>query len=289
MKNSKHYSYKTFFSLLTLAMFLITLPAISQNSGAVKLSYNYPADAYVRYLSTSKILQDMDINGQIMSVNVDAVLGCSVKSRGLSENNLVLEIKIDTISQTVDSPGGMLGGPVKEVTGKVFSIKMLPSGKETDLSGADQITFTNYEGVTSTLKESFTDFFPDFPDEAITPGYTWSGTDTITSKTSVADLSMIVKADNKFEGYEQVNGNRCAKITFTLSGTRDLKTQTQGMEVKMKGPFTGTGELYFAMEKGYFLKQTVKMVMTGQVEITTPDVMSFPVTMTQNSVTEVKN
>jgi len=127
------------------------------------------------------------------------------------------------------------------------------------------------------------------PDEAITPGYIWSGTDTLRTKSSPANLVMIVKADNKFEGYEQLNGINCAKITFALSGTRELKTQTQGMDIKMSGPFTGTGELYFAPDKGYFLRQIVKTRMTGQMEITSPEVMSFPLTMDQNSVTEVKN
>jgi hypothetical protein len=61
------------------------------------------------------------------------------------------------------------------------------------------------------------------------------------------------------------------------------------MDIKMSGPFTGTGELYFAPDKGYFLKHTVKSRMTGQIEITSPDVMSFPVTMDQNTITEVKN
>jgi hypothetical protein len=99
----------------------------------------------------------------------------------------------------------------------------------------------------------------------------------------------IVKADNIFEGYEQLNGINCAKITSILTGTMLLKTQNQGMDIKMSGPFTGTGELYFAPDKGYFLKHTVKSRMTGQIEITSPDVMSFPVTMDQNTITEVKN
>lgn len=60
------------------------------------------------------------------------------------------------------------------------------------------------------------------------------------------------------------------------------------MDIKMRGPVTGTGELFFAPEKGYFLKQALKIRMTGQVEIATPDVMSFPVTMDQSSVTEVR-
>jgi len=136
MKNSNPHSLKAFLISLTLALFVFTLPIISQNTGAIKLSYNYPADLPVKYLSTSNMVQDIDINGQIMSVNIAAILGCTVKSIGMAENNLVLEMKIDTLSQTVDSPGGLIGGALKEVIGKVFTMKILPTGKETDLSGA---------------------------------------------------------------------------------------------------------------------------------------------------------
>ena len=288
----KHLNQKSFFvfsAVAAIALCMITKPAASQTSGSVRLAYSYPADKPVKYISTSKILQDMDINGQIISVNVAAILGCSVKGLGKDNNDLVLEIKIDTLAQTIDSPGGLMGGEMKETVGKVFTMKILPSGKETDLSGAEKITFTNYEGVSNTLKESFTEFFPDLPAEALAPGYTWPSTDTISNKTATTDLFMIIHSENKFEGYEKLNGINCARISYTLSGSRDVKTQNQGMDIKMKGPMTGTGELFFAPDKGYFLKQVIKIRMTGQVEITSPEVMSFPVTLDQSSVTETKD
>jgi hypothetical protein len=223
-----------------------------------------------------------------MVVNVISILGCSIKSTGILNNNIGLEVTIDTMAQSVDSPNGMAGGAVTGAIGKVFKMTISPEGKEIDMSAAEQLSFTAEDGTTATAAQSFNKFFPDVPAEAITPGYTWSGTDTLTEKTSAMSLVMIVKADNKFEGYELINGTNCAKILFTISGTRDMKTQSQGMDIKMNGPFTGTGELYFSPEKGYFLKESIKTRMSGTMEITSPESMSFPVVMDITSITEVK-
>jgi len=284
---TKIHSHNTFFILIILVLFLFSIPAYSQEN-AVKLVYNYPTGTPVRYQTISKVIQDMDVNGQSMVVNVLSVLGCTVKSTGNADNNLVLEVTIDTLSQTIDSPGGMTGGAIRDAMGKSFSMKISPEGKETDMSGAEQISFTTEDGATTTAAQSFNDFFPDLPDRTINPGYTWSSTDTLNAKTSAMTMIMVIKSDNKFEGYEELNGTKCAKITYNLSGSRNMKTQTQGMDIIVKGPLTGTGELYFSPEKSYFLRNVVKTRMTGQLEITSPESMSFPVIMDMNSTTEVK-
>lgn len=289
MKISKLFTTCFYPTGLVLMLFTFTMPVLSQNSGEIKLYYNYPTDRSVKYLSTSKILQNMDINGQMMSVNVNVILGCSVKGLGKDNNDLVLEIKVDTLVQTIDSPAGLMGGEIKEADGKSFRMKILPTGKETDLTEADQIKYLNYEGVSNSIKDSFTDFFPDVPAEAITSGYRWQSIDTVSSETTSNTIYMIVRSDNKFEGFEQLNGINCARISYVFSGSRNVKTQNQGMDVKMQGPITGTGELFFATDKGYFLKQVIKIKMTGQVEVATPDIMSFPMTVDQSSITEIKN
>lgn len=289
MNNLINKSFLTFLILAAVVLFINNEPAASQNSGSVRLAYSYSGNNSVKYLSTSKILQNMDINGQMMSVDVNVILGCTVKGLGKENNDLLLEINVDTLVQTINSPAGLMGGEIKEADGKSFRMKMLSTGKETDLTEADQIKYLNYEGVSNSLQESFTDFFPDVPAEPITPGYKWQSTDTVSSKTTSNAIYMIVRSDNKFEGFEQLNGINCARISYVFSGSRDVKTQNQGMDIKIKGPITGTGELFFAADKGYFLKQVINIKMTGQVEIATPDIMSFPVTMDQSSITEVKN
>jgi hypothetical protein len=87
---------------------------------------------------------------------------------------------------------------------------------------------------------------------------------------------MVVRSENKYEGMEKMDGYECAKITSTLSGTREQTAQTQGMDVATSGTFTGTGELWFAVKEGYFIKNTTRSKLTGNVEISGPQNMTMP-------------
>ena len=95
------------------------------------------------------------------------------------------------------------------------------------------------------------------------------------------------EADNTYEGVETIDGIDCAKISSILSGTHSIKTQTQGMDVKTNGKFTGTSTIYFAISEGYFIKQTDESKLEGTLELTYPQEMSMPLTMEISSVTEV--
>lgn len=289
MKTTRINSLRFLAIISITAVFLFPGTLFSQNKDAVKLVYDYPANTPVKYMSKSKMVQNMDINGQAMVVKVDALLGCTVVAKGKEGDKQLLEIKMDTLLQNVETPGSSTGGVLKDAIGKVFNMKISDSGKEVDLVEVQKISYTNGQGARTTLDESFSNFFPDLPAESITPGYTWSSADTMKNDSESAKLMIIVKAENKFEGFEVFNGIICAKISFTITGTRDLKTQTQGMDIKMSGPLTGSGELFFSAEKGYFIKVTFITKTTGQIEITSPENMSFPVTVDQNSTIEVIN
>lgn len=78
----------------------------------------------------------------------------------------------------------------------------------------------------------------------------------------------------------------CAKISASLSGTRKMTTQSQGMEIHTNGPFTGTETLFFALNEGFFVKQSVVSKITGNIEIPYQN-MSFPVVMTITSTNEI--
>jgi hypothetical protein len=261
-------------------------PLQNQQSEAVKLEYKYPADD-VKYLNSTQVVQDMDINGQSMKVNVTNVLGCTIKAAGMQENNIRLEISIDTLDQTIDVMGGISGGPVKEAIGKTFSMTISPEGKEVDLSGAEQVTFVSGNGDNSNVSQYFNDFFPDVPAGPISPGFTWSSSDSSFAKTSSTTIKQLIRSENKFEGFEKVGEINCAKITFVLSGTQEMKTQSQGMDIKMYGPFTGKGELYFAPAEGYFIKQVVSTRLQGTLEMVSEGA-TFPLVMETNSVNEIQ-
>ena len=96
--------------------------------GSIKLEYNYPADKTFKYVADTKIVQDMDVNGQSMLVNVSMYMGCEVKAAGKIGENLKLEIKIDSMAQNVESPQGSAGGPINDVNGKVFNMIISPAG-----------------------------------------------------------------------------------------------------------------------------------------------------------------
>jgi hypothetical protein len=290
---------KIFINAVVLMLALAICPAANSQKKANKkgakiasievptLSYKFIEGKEVKYLNTEKIIQTLDINGQQMDVNVNGMVACSVKSKGSKDGNISLEVRIDSIEQFIDSPQGSAGGKVPDVKGKVFNMVLSPSGKEIDISEAKLIA-VNIEGVgQSDAAESFNDFFPDLPAGTISPGFTWTTKDSISSGSTANSMVLTVKADNKFEGYEIVDGVNCAKISSTIAGTRIQNTETMGMSLVVTGPYTGTSLIYFAVDEGYLLKQTVTSKLTGTMEITSQG-MSIPIIMDLTSVKEVR-
>ena len=255
-------------------------------SQSIRLQYKYPAGRAIKYVTDTKIVQDMDVNGQSMLVNIGRYMGCEVKAAGSIAQNIKLEIKIDSIEQNVESPQGTAGGNITEVKGKSFNIVITPAGKVVDLSEASKIVYTIEGSGEASLGNEFLNFFPSLPDKEMKLGDTWVSNDTLDSKTDNNTVWMPVESTFKFEGIDNINGVDCAKLTATLSGSRKMTTQAQGMEIHTSGPFTGTETLVFAIKEGYFVKESVSTKMTGNLEI--PDQnMSFPVVMTVNSTNEI--
>lgn len=258
----------------------VCLTALSQ--GAVQLRYKYPAGKTVKYIADTKIVQDMDFNGQSMLVNIGRALNCEIKASGTQSDNIKLEITIDSIGQNIESPQGSNGGAIAEAKGKVFNVLIAPSGKILDNTEGSKISFTIEGSGTTTLEEQFQDYFPILPLKAVKPGDTWSTNDTVNTKTDINTVWMPVLSDFKYEGTENVDGIECAKISATVSGQRKQTTQSQGMQINIAGPYTGTEILFFALKDGYFVKDIKTTKMTGKIDI--PDQnMSFPVVMTVNS------
>jgi hypothetical protein len=257
-------------------------PETAPEKGGIKIVYNYPEEKTFKYVSDSKIVQDMDINGQSMLVNVAMYLACEVKSIGKTGENMKLEIMIDSMAQNVESPQGAAGGPINDVKGKMFSMVISPSGKTVDLTEASKVVYTVEGSGESNMTQQFLNYFPALPENEVKPEDTWTSNDTINSKSPTNSIYMPVESIYKFEGVENIDGVDCAKITATLSGTRKMTTQSQGMEIHTSGPFTGTQVLFIELKEGYLMKETVSTKMTGTIEI--PDQnMSFPVVMSITS------
>ncbi len=161
-----------------------------------------------------------------------------------------------------------------------------PKGKTEDFSEAAKIVY-NVEGSgEATLAQSFMNYFPVLPSDPIKVGDTWITNDTIETKTEAMSLWMPVRSEYKFDGIMTVDGLECAKISAAISGTRKMTTQSQGMEIKTSGTYTGTQLLIFAIKEGYFTKESVNSKMTGNIEIADQN-MVFPVVMDIATTNEI--
>jgi hypothetical protein len=274
--------------LIVLFSGICSLVLSQVSSIPVKLAYNYPADKAIRYLGTSTMAQIMDIQGQSMQVDVNSAFGCFVKSAGKQDNDLKLEITVDTLGQTTNSPMGGSGGAITDIKGKTCTLIISPEGKVVDISGTEGLVYSIEGSGESNLSQTFSDFFPVLPQKAVTEGDTWNSTDSLTTKTPAMTMKTIDNTINKVEGFETVNGIECAKISTQHSGTITMNVQSQGNDIFIKGPFTGTSEFLFAIKEGYFIKMTSATKVNGNLDMTSPQQMSFPIVLDMKSVNQVK-
>lgn len=261
---------------------------LAQNAGgAVKLAYKYPSDKAVRYLTNSTMAQIMDVQGQTMQTDVNSAFGCSVKSAGIVNNDLKLEITIDTIGQTSNSPMGGSGGAVQGIKGKSCMLVITPYGKVTDISDAAGLTY-NIEGSGETnLSQTLEDFFPRLPENPVKTGDTWNLKDSVSSASTIMTMKTVDLSVNKVEGFETVNGIECAKISRQHTGIMTMTVQNQGMDIFIKGPYTGTSEYLFAVKEGYLVRLTTSNKVKGDLEISSMG-MTMPIVIDMKAVTEMR-
>jgi len=266
------------------AVLTILLTGISStlNSQEISLKYNYPADKGVKYVMTSTMAQVMDIQGQTMQTDVSSVFGCSVKSAGNQNGNIAVEVTVDTLGQVTSSPMGGSGGSVAGIKGKSCKLTITPDGKVIDLTGAEAVTF-NVEGSgESNLSSSLGDFFPRLPLTAVKAGDTWTYTDSTITKTPTTNMKVTDVAENKIEGVELIDGIECARIKSTHTGVMTMSLQAQGMDIFIKGPYTGTSECIFAVKEGYFLNLKSATSVKGTLDLPSMG-MNMPITMDMKS------
>ncbi|MGE5420336.1 MAG: hypothetical protein ACM3UT_09135 [Chloroflexota bacterium] len=273
---------QAFFSVAL--MFVMTLSLNAQKT--VDFTYRYPVKP-VSYTNSENIHQTLDIQGQSMDVYVSGFMACNVRAAGNNGNKVNVTVTVDTLAQTIDSPQGVMGGGISEAKGKAFDLVLMPNGKVADISGAKNTTYTIPGQGPGNFSTSFADFFPVLPSGKVSQGYTWTSVDTVSTDTGPNTQVTIINAENKFEGFEEVNGVNCAKITSASTGTSNMRNQVQGMDMRTTGNFTGNSTTYFSPESGYFIKSVSNIKMTGNVEMPNEG-YSFPVVIDIVETTETR-
>jgi hypothetical protein len=278
-----------FFTFVFSTAFIINKNETPASKDPVKLAYTFVEGKSVTYYSATTITQAMDVNGQTMNVLINQNLAFKAKMLSKTNENFKLEITVDSLVSKVESPNGSTGGKIKEVEGKTFNMVLSPLGKELNTEEAAKIEFTIEGTPGGNLSQYFANVFPDLPEKPVNTGDTWIRNDTVTNKSATSNTTQIIQSNNKFEGVEKLNGIDCAKITSTITGIMQTTTQNQGMDILYKGPLSGTVTLYFAVREGNFVKREVSTKMTGTIDISGAQSMTFPVVMETNSKIEAKN
>jgi hypothetical protein len=285
---------KTRLVLILLSIIIFSTAFVTDNGGMaaskkpVKLVYKQAVGKTISYTSSTSITQSMDINGQTVNNYVKNDLGFKVKMIEKQGVNLKLEITIDSLGMKIETMQGSAGSKMKDVEGKSFNMVISPFGKVMDISEAEKIEYKVEGQGDANLSQTFVNIFPDLPEKAVKPGATWTKNDTITTKSAASKTKQSIQSVYKFEGYEIIDGINCAKVTSTVTGTMETNTQNMGMDIYISGPLQGEVVLYFAVKEGYFLKQEVKSKMTGTVEISGAQSMTFPITMDSANKMEAK-
>lgn len=293
MKNKTNFILRQLFLVVVAGLLMPSVSLIAQDKKKTAAPvntfvYNNPVNKPLSYVQATKIIQNMEINGQAMQTNVSSSLAVTIKSLGPSGTDSKIEFRIDSMSQNVESPAGSMGGSIDGVKGKSFNIIVSGTGKITDVSEAAALTYDAGNGAQADASTIVDNFFPVLPAGQITPGYKWSSTDSINSKTPTVTTTGVVTSENTFDGYETYKGLNCAKFSSVLTGTRIIKTQSQGMDIKVTGPYNGTVTVYYAPAEGYFVKQDVTSKMNGTIEVSAAEGMTFPIIMDTTVSKELK-
>lgn len=254
-------------------------------SASANLEYRLTAPSGYKFLHTSNTDQFMDIQGQSVAVSAKTLMGFSTL-KATKEGDLVkFDVVIDTAGMSVASN---MENSVQDLNlkGKTFVLTLDKQGKPVSYGDAGNIEFGAGTAGTSDLASMFGGLMPIFSRNESKPGDTWSSSDTLTIKSKTGETVTISKGENTFAEFVTVNGRRCAQINSTLTGTRNAKMNSQGMDLIMAFPFTGTESVWFDTDEGVVVKYESSVKGDGVVEIVGMG-MTIPVSMTVKTLLEL--
>jgi hypothetical protein len=249
------------------------------------LEYRLTAPSGYKYIHTTSTDQYMDVQGQAVAVSAKTLMGFSALNPKSEDNLIKFEVVIDTAGMSVASS---MESTVQDLNlkGKSFVLTLDKKGKPVSYGEAANIEFSTASAGASDLASMFGGLMPIFSRSVVKPGDTWSSADTLEIKSKTGETITIGKGEHIFTGFVTVNGRRCALINSNISGNRNAKMNSQGMDLIMSFPFTGTESVWFDTEEGVVVKFESSVKGDGIVEIAGMG-MTIPVSMTTSSLLEM--
>ena len=262
-----------------------TKSAKTGSSAAANLEYRMTSPSGYKYMHTSNTDQYMDVQGQAVAVSAKTLMGFRALNTKTDGNLVKIDVVIDTAGMSVASS---MENSVQDLklNGKSFELIIDQKGKPVSYGDAVNIEFGTASAGTSDLASMFAGLIPVLSRSEAAPGDTWSSSDTIAVKSKTGETITISKGNHILTEYVTINGRRCAQINSTVTGNRNAKMNSQGMDLIMSFPFTGTETVWFDTNEGVVVKYESSVKGDGIVEIAGMG-MTIPVSMTTKSLLEI--
>jgi len=258
---------------LLLALFMLTgcatktAPFWGDPQTGLILQYQMPEGQKLTYDSWDKTHQVSEMMGMAIEVDIDSTNSFTVQSKGAEEDKNQLTITINDMSFKIQSVQANLEPDMSQVIGKSFDMTLSHLGEESELKGAEEITYEMGPEGTRSIASSFKHIFPDLAGRPLKIGDTWKDETTINEKSGNGETVIRISEENTLDGFETIDDMECVRILSRYTGTLEGRAQQQGIETISTGDIQGTSTWYFAYKEGIFVKHTNKGTAEGKVDV----------------------
>jgi hypothetical protein len=242
-------------------------------------AYSMPEGKTWAYTKSEDVTQEMEIMGQAMQMTFDKDMGFTMAPAGGEGTDLMAEVTITSLTASMSSPQGDFDADGTPAIDESFMMTFSSMGKEIDVSGAENVKFSQGPQGDRSVYADFAAFLPDLPGMPVKVGDTWTSTDEIPVNEQGTEMVLNFENLNTFTGFETINGMKCAKVDVVITGTMTGTGEQMGAPLTFDGTTEGTETWYFAVEEGAYVKGTTKMMTTATVTVSGPQEMVIPMTM----------
>lgn len=253
--------------------------AIRTKEGVI-LRYKAPKGQTFTYEKSEVSTQSMKVMGQAVETKTDKTMTFKVQSLGLVEGGYNLNITIDSLAASLQTPQGQFAADTEPVVGKSFDMILSVRGGASGLEDAEGIEFSMGLAGTRSIEPDFQAFFPDLPEQRVKVWDSWPSADTLTMSDSGMDVTIVTENLNVLEGFETIDGRECAKVTADVVGTLTGQGMQGGANLDFEGDMTGKETWYFDYADGVLVRSSSDLSVTASVNVTGPQEMTIPVTQT---------
>jgi hypothetical protein len=280
--NQKQKNLTNFLSLVIFIGLLLNCAAKKPFWGdpqtGLILQYRLPQNDMLKYKSTSRMDQNLEVMGNSVENKVFTSHLVSFQSNGMENNLQQLTVTVDSMNIDMETPQGNFSPKLSQLFGKSFNMNLSILGKESNLEEASELTYNLGPQGERSIASEFEAFFPNLPERKVAMGDSWISRDTINVKSDVSDITLNFESLNKLVSLENLEGFDCAKIIAEVKGKMTGSGNQQGTDMTFDGDIKATETWYFAYKKGIFIKTTSEGVTDTKINITAQG-MIIPMTM----------